>query len=51
MRTVVLTGYQRQRDLAPLLEEVRERERREAAGIYTLAKGVAHQQVLGIHPQ
>ena len=43
MRTVVLTGYQRQRDVAPLLEES-ESERRKVAGIYTLAKGGAYQQ-------
>ena len=43
IRAVVLTGYQRQTDVAALLEEVRESERREAAGIYTLAKGAAYQ--------
>ena len=43
MRAVILTGHQRQRDVVPLLE-VREVERREAAGIYTLAKRVAYQQ-------
>ena len=48
MRAVVLTGYQRQRDVAPLLEDwpPPESEWRKAAGIHILAKGGAYQHGL-----